>query len=105
MKNEKDTEFLDEKGEKVSMHIESTDGRGVGISKLGKYKIANFNKKEDNSKKNIFTRDITFGKKKHEKGIFTRDIGVKSSGFAQVASLSMIVAVALIFVMYLIFKF
>lgn len=106
MNKEFDKEFLDEKGEKATIHVETLDGSSVNISNIGKYKLANFNKKEDNKKKkNIFTREINIGKKKRSSGLFTKDIGVKSSGFAQVASLSMIVAIAFIFVMYLIFKF
>lgn len=105
MNKEFDKEFLDEKGEKVMMHVETLDGSGVNISNIGKYKLANFTKGEDNKKKSIFTKEINFGKKKIKKGLFTKDIGVKSSGFAQVASLSMIVAIAFIFIMYLVLKF
>ena len=100
-------EFIDEKGEKASLHIESATGYKTNINNLGKYKLANLNRKNDSVVKNktgFLHREISFGKGNKD-SIFTKDIGFKSSGFAQVASLSLIVAISLLFIMYLLFRF
>ncbi len=102
-----DKDFIDEKGNKNTLQIESENDFDLKLP--GKYKLCNFNRKDD-KKKNIFTKDINlnlFGKKNKEKGnnIFTKDIGVGSSGFTQVASLSVIIAIAMLVVMYVLFKF
>ncbi len=102
-----DREFIDEKGDKASLHIESANGYNTNISNLGKYKLANLNRKNDSIVKNkngILNREISFGRR-NGGSIFTKDIGFKSSGFAQIASLSLIVAIAGLFVMYLLFRF
>lgn len=101
-------EFVDEHGEKAIVHIESAMGYKVNMFNNGKYKLANSSRKNNdligvNKKNNFLTRDI--GPKIKGTGLFTRDIGIKSSGFAQVASLSFIVALAGLFVMYVMFRY
>ena len=101
-------EFVDENGSKATMHIESATGYKVNMFNHGKYKLANSSSKNNdligaNKKKNFLTRDI--GPRIKGNGIFTSDIGFKSSGFAQVASLSFIVALAGLFVMYIMFRY
>lgn len=101
-------DFVDENGEKATMHIESATGYKVNLFNNGKYKLANSSRKNNdligaNKKTNFLNREI--GPKIKGTGLFTRDIGVKSSGFAQVASLSFIVALAGLFVMYLMFRY
>lgn len=103
----KDVEFVDEKGIKTTMHIDSAKGYKIDMFNYGKYKLANLKKNNDligaNKKKNFLTRDI--GPKIKGTGLFTRDIGFKSSGFAQVASLSFIVALGILFVMFIMFRY
>lgn len=89
-----DREFIDEHGDKATMHIEPVNGYKVNMFNQGKYKLANASKSH---------KDLLGVKRKN--GIFTRDIGVKSSGFAQIASLSFIIALAVIFVLYLMFRY
>ena len=101
-------EFIDEHGEKATVQIESATGYKVNMFNNGKYKLANLSSKNNdligaNKKKNFLTRDI--GPKIKGNGLFTSDIGIKSSGFAQVASLSFIVALAGLFVMYVMFRY
>lgn len=103
-----DKDFVDESGQKSTVHIESVTGYKINMFNNGKYKLANSTSKNNdligaNKKKNFLTRDI--GPKIKGTGLFTRDIGIKSSGFAQVASLSFIVALAGLFVMYLLFRY
>jgi len=103
-----DKEFVDEQGQKSTMHIESATGYKVNMFNNGKYKLVNSSRKNNdligaNKKKNFLTKDI--GPKIKGTGLFTRDIGIKSSGFAQVASLSFIVALAGLFVMYVMFRY
>lgn len=103
-----DKNFVDENGQNASVHIESATGYNVSKFNVGKYKLVNTIKKKPdllgvNKKESIFTRDI--GPKVKGTGLFTRDIGVKSSGFAQIASLAFIVALALLFVLYIMFRY
>ena len=56
-----------------------------------------------NKTSSFLTREI--GPKVKGTGLFTSDIGFKSSGFAQVASLAFIVALAGLFVMYVMFRY
>ena len=104
----KDIDFLDEHGEKATIHIESATGYKVNMFNNGKYRLVNSSLKNNdligaNKNKNFLTRDI--GPKVKGTGLFTRDIGIKSSGFAQVASLSFIVALAGLLVMYVMFRY
>ena len=103
----KDVEFLDENGAESTMHIESATGYKINLFNQGKYKLANSRKNNDligaNKRKNFLTRDI--GPKVKGNGLFTSDIGFKSNGFAQIAFLSLIVALAGLFVFYLMFKY
>lgn len=102
-----DREFVDENGKNASVHIESTTGYNVNKFNVGKFKLVNTMKKKPDllgvKKSNLLTREI--GPKVKGTGLFTSDIGFKSSGFAQVASLAFIVALAGLFVMYVMFRY
>lgn len=87
-------DFLDEQGEKATLHIESTNGYKVNMFNQGKYKLANNGKSP---------KDLLGIKRKNS--LFTSDIGFKSHGFAQIASLSLIIALAGLFVFYLMFRY
>jgi len=89
-----DKEFVDEHGEKATMHIEPVNGFKPNKFNQGQFKLANAMKSQ---------KDLLGIRRKN--GLFTRDIGFKSSGFAQIASLSFIVAVAGIFIFYLMFRY
>ena len=91
---EKNVDFVDEHGEKATMHIASSNGYKVNMFNNGKYKLANSSKKNN---------DLLGINKKTN--LFTRDIGIKSSGFAQVASLSFIIALAGFFILFIMFKY
>lgn len=91
-----DTSFIDEKGEEEVMHIESLNGYKVNMNNNSKYKLMN-------SKQN--TGDIFRSFNKKRRNMLLRDVGFKSSGFAQVASLSVIIVIASIFVLYLLLRF
>lgn len=103
----KDVDFVDENGMNSTLHIDSPLGYKINKFNHGKYKLANSRKNVDligvNKKKNFLTRDI--GPKIKGTGLFTSDIGFKSSGFAQVAALSFIVALAMLFVMFVMFRY
>lgn len=88
-----DKEFIDENGEKATLHIESSNGYGLNMSNRGRYKLANFGKNKVNANGVV------------KKNIFLRDIGVKSSGFTRVAGLSMILVIGCLIIMYLLFRF
>ena len=88
-----DKEFIDENGEKATLHIESSNGYGLNMSNRGRYKLANFGKNK------VDTNGVV------KKNIFLRDIGVKSSGFTRVAGLSMILVIGCLIIMYLLFRF
>ena len=64
-----DKDFIDEKGNKNTLQIESENDFDLKLP--GKYKLCNFNRKDD-KKKNIFTKDINlnlFGKRIRKKVI------------------------------------
>lgn len=84
--------FVDEKGERATMYIEKMDSGESNIKSNSKYKLANVNLKGNSNTKK-------------KKNIFTSDIGVRSSGFAQIASLSFILAVAGIIIMVIMFRY
>lgn len=89
-----DKDFVDEHGEEATMHVEPMNGYKINMFNQAQYKLANASKSH---------KDLLGVKRKN--GLFTRDIGFKSSGFAQIASLSFIVAVAGIFIFYLMFRY
>lgn len=103
----KDVNFVDENGKPATLNIESSDGYKINVLNGSKYKLANSRKNNDvlgeKKKTNFLTRDIGF--KPKGTGLFTSDIGIKSGGFAQVASLAFIVALAALFVMYVLFRY
>ena len=78
-----DKDFVDENGEQATMHIEPVNGYKGNMFNQGKYKLAN-------SKRG--NKDLLGVRRKNS--IFTSDIGVRSGGFAQIASLSLIVALS-----------
>lgn len=91
-----DTKFIDEKGEEEVMHIESANDYKVNMNNNNKYKLMN----SKNKNGEIFR---SFNKKR--RNMLLRDVGFKSNGFAQVASLSVIIVIASIFVLYLLLRF
>ena len=86
--------FTDEKGVKSTVILESKNGKTKNISK-GNYKLVE-NIKSDTNKYLV---------SKKTKGILTADIGVHSEGFAPIITLSSIIAISLLVVLYIIFKF
>lgn len=103
----KEVDFVDERGEKATLQIESVTGYNINLFNNNKYKLANLSRKNDligaNKNKGFLHKEI--GPKIKGTGLFTRDIGVKSSGFAQVASLSFIIALAALLVMFVMFRY
>jgi len=99
--------FVDENGKNATVRIQSVTGYNVNLFSNCKYKLANFRKNNNllgvNKKNNFLTREI--GPKIKGNGLFTRDIGIKSGGFAQVASLSFIIAIGTLFIFYLLFRY
>ena len=81
-------------GEEASIIIEPQNAGSLNMGKRN-FKLAS---EMRNTKK-------SFGIKLRNDNIFKRDIGIRSHGFAQVAVLSMIVAVAGIVIAYLAFRY
>ncbi len=103
-KKEISRDFVDEKGSKSTLIIEEMNGQKINLKSNSKYKLQkNQNDMSNKKNKSILTREI--GPKIKGDNVFTRDIGIRSHGFAQVASLSFIVALAGIFVMYLMLRY
>ena len=105
MNNNIDKDFIDENGEKATMHIENANGYRVNMFKNNNYKLANSTKKSGllGIKNSFLNKDI--GLKTRRLNLFTKDIGVKSSGFTQVASLSFLIALAGFIVMFILFRY
>ena len=83
--------FKDETGGKSTVYIEGENKTNL---QKGKYKIV----------ENIKTDTNKYLSKK-PKGILTSDIGVKSEGFAPMITLASILALSVIVLLYVIFKF
>ena len=81
-------------GEEASIIIEPQNAGSLNMGKRN-FKLAS---EMRNTKK-------SFGIKLRNDNIFKRDIGIRSHGFAQVAVLAMIVAVAGIVIAYLAFRY
>jgi len=89
MKETKNLDFIDEKGNENTITLEGNE----------KILLPN---------KNYKLQHESTGKKinkKLAKGIFTSDIGVHSNGFAGIMGLALIVAIAGIIIAYLVLKF
>ena len=79
-------------GTEETIIISSNDNRVLNLNQT--YKLANQTKKKENKLM-----------KKFKNSILGADIGVKSSGFSNVAILATIIALGSIFVMYLLWRF
>ena len=91
MKNEKiEKEFIDENGDENKIIIEPTSVYQLNMGKVN-YRIA----KEMKPVK----------MKKFYKNPFISDVGIKSGGFAKVFFLSLLLAIAVVIVLYLTFKY
>ncbi len=88
--NNFETDFIDEFGQHSTIKIKSNDNKNI---KLGTkpYKLQT---PYDNQYKNI-----------KKKGIFTSDIGIKSSGFAPIFTLALIITFGGILIAYLLWRF
>lgn len=86
--------FTDENGVKSTIILESKNGKTKNISKAN-YKLVENIKSDTN--KYLVT--------KKAKGILTSDIGVHSEGFAPIITLSSIIAVSILVILYIIFRF
>lgn len=81
-----------EDGTEETIVISSNDNYKINLG--GKYRLANCNKKKENKLV-----------KKFKGTLLGADIGVKSSGFSNVAILATIIAVGVLMVMYLLWRF
>ena len=81
-------DFVDENGEESTVYVEPTNTYQVNMGK-GPYKLAH-------------TNPLV---KKRTKSLLISDIGSHSRGFAQVAGLAVVAALAVIIICYLIFRF
>lgn len=79
-------------GTEETIIISSNDNRVLNLNQT--YKLANQTKKKENKLM-----------KKFKNSILGADIGLKSSGFSNVAILATIIALGSIFVMYLLWRF
>ena len=82
-------DFIDEKGEESTIYAEPTNTYQVNMGK-GPYKLNHSN---------------PLVKKRTKESLFRSDIGIHSRGFAQVASLAIVAALAVVIICYLIFRF
>lgn len=89
------SEFVDEQGIKSTVLIESMNIRPENKLPKGKYKIVENIKMSTNR---------YLDQKRKAKNILTMDIGIHSEGFAQIATLATIIAVATLTVLYIILK-
>lgn len=81
-----------EDGTEEMIVISSNDGYKINLG--GNYRLANYNKKKESKLA-----------KKFKNTILGADIGVKSGGFSNVAILASIIAVSVLLVMYLLWRF
>ena len=85
--------FIDEKGERATITIESQNSYNTNLNN-NTYKLA----------ENMHPKNNPLVKTKHE-NILNSDIGFKSGGFAQVAVLAAITAIAGLIFAYLTLRF
>ena len=91
MKNSMTQNFVDEKGHKSEMIITSNSDEQVMLK--GNYKLQ---RPESNNK---YMKKGAKGK-----NIFTSDIGVKSEGFAPIFTLSLIIAVGVLAIAFIVWR-
>lgn len=84
-----ESKFTDDKGVSSKVMIQSLDETELNMSS-NTYKIAPELRRTD--------------KKQHKENILTSDIGVKSHGFTQIATLATIIAIGIFVVGYIFFK-
>ena len=82
-------DFTDNKGQNFTMTIESNDNKNINLGNRH-YKLQSTTNNYKTTKK---------------KGIFTSDIGIKSSGFAPIFTLALIVALGGALIAYLLWRF
>ena len=83
--------FVDDEGQNETLIASSDDNHHV---ELGNYTLSNHESKKE-----------SFLAKKFKGSILGADIGVKSSGFSSVAILATVIALAVIAVLYFIWRF
>ena len=83
---------MNNEGNNETVIATSNDNYEVKIDK--NYKLSNKNANEESH----FV-------KKFKNSIFGTDIGIKSSGFSSVAGLALVIAITVIFVLYLLWRF
>lgn len=83
-------DFVDEKGQNSTLTLESKDDKSINLGNRT-YKLQ--------------TPYDTNYKKVKKKGILTSDIGVKSSGFAPIFTLALIIALGGALIAYLLWRF
>lgn len=87
-------DFTDEKGNKSTVILESTNPNVPKLEK-GNYKIVD----------NIKSNSNKYLKKRKTNNILTSDIGVHSEGFAPIITLSSIIALSILAILYIMFRF
>lgn len=91
------TEFVDERGDKNDVIIESTNSYNPNMRKEVNYKLVESMKPVKNP--------LFRSRRLVHRGVFNSEIGIKNSGFAGIASLACITALAGLVVAYLILRF
>ena len=84
--------YMNEEGKKETVVANSQDNYHIKLN--GNYKLANHN----NKKENKFV-------KRFKGSLLGTDIGVKSGGFSSIAILATVIAVAVIAIMYFLWRF
>lgn len=82
------TDFVDEKGQNATITLESKDNISINLGNR-QYRL-----QTPCNKKTI-----------KKKGVFTSDIGIKSSGFAPIFTLALIIAFGGVIIAYLLWRF
>ena len=98
MNNEKRNpqhDFTDERGNQSTVILENNQGKEIKLEKRN-YKIVENIKLDTNKYLN---------KKTAKRNILTADIGVHSAGFAPIITLSSIIALSIIAILYIMFRF
>ena len=85
-------DFKNEDGTEETIVITSNDNYNLGMNKT--YKLANNNQRKENKLVKAFKNSI-----------FGADIGIRSSGFSNIAILATIIAVATLCIMYFLWRF
>lgn len=84
--------YMNEEGKKETVVANSQDNYHIKLN--GNYKLANHNNKKENK--------IV---KKFKGSLLGTDIGVKSGGFSSIAILATVIAIAVIAIMYFLWRF